>query len=220
MATVVQSKIHASNTTIFGGTDLVFDSPVTNGNAVVVAIALGATATSHGASDATNGAYSGLVFRSSTSRSASVLAKRNVTGGFTTVTLTSSDTGSGRAAIFEVSGLDTSASPLTGDALNTAVTNHVSSGSGLSGSGFTVSAAMLSANVNWTPGTDYTNATSTTSNSRMIQYRTIALSTNDGPFSTASSVGSTAVMALLLDVVAGFQPFFVKTNIVMGAGVQ
>lgn len=198
MATIIQSKFGAGVDALSSSaTTYSFDSPVTTGNAVVVVVAVGAEPTDCTASDATNGSYTNHVEfgESGTGSTAAILAKRNVVGGFTQVAVTSSTTGNGVVWLFEVSGLDTTASPSTGSVFNASgTTNHVSASVGLMGTGFAVCGAMLGAGGTVTQGSGWTLA-ATPSAARFCQYRVTAVSADQGDF-TADPQSSSAVMAV------------------------
>ena len=198
-AAVVQTKVSASVVSLSSTpTNLAFDAPVTGGNAVVVIVAVGSTASTIAASDATNGTYDVTVSADDGAEMSATRSKRNLTGGFSTVSVTSSVTGNGVVFMFEVSGLDTGAAPSTGSIENgSGSTSHVSSASGLSGTGFSVCGAMLNTIVA-TEGTGWTPLASP-STARFCQYRTGTVSNNDGPFTTASGTGSIAVMAVFAE---------------------
>ncbi len=193
---------------------LAFLSPVTTGNAVIVAVASGADATPpiFGASDATNGAYSSIVQNGEAGwgRSSGILAKLNVTGGFTTVSVTASTTNNGTFAIYEVSGLSA--------ATATSGTNNEQSGSttvncaapGLSGTGIAVCAAMASAGSTPTPEAGYTfdNVTPTV---RLLQHKVGTMASSQGTMTAGSAQTYFSVMAIFPESGTVVAPVMINT---------
>jgi hypothetical protein len=184
-------------------TNLVFDSSVTNGNAIVVVVVVGVAASTIGASDGTNGTYVNDSSIGTDSDSAAILSKRNVTGGTITVSVTSSATGNGHFWICEVSGLDNAASPLIGNNDEAATTTHVCSTAGLSGTGIAFCAVEFTTNATTTPGASYTALPASGSTARWGQYSIGVFSANQGPFTTTASIADVAAMAVYVDAAAG-----------------
>lgn len=144
----VQEKYHQ---TMASGTswNLSFDSNVTTGNTVALVVVKDNpnVDTTISASDATNGSYT-LVERLSTvdfSREIYLFVKRNVTGGFTQVTVSSNQAATdGQAALFEVSGLDNSASIVSGDNDVTGSASFNMASAGLTATGFLFGGTIIS----------------------------------------------------------------------------
>lgn len=183
---------------------IAFSSNVTTGNAVIVRASCvnGCNFHTFAASDATNGAYTKDIENSVSVASTALLSKRNVTGGFTTVTLTV--TGGGTPTILwyidEVSGLSTAGTVLTGMNTATGTSNNCST-SGLTGSGFSVCIAAVNNNPVFTAGTGWT-AWASGSLFEFTQHRITAISSNQGPWTAASSVNYWSVMAMYPDATA------------------
>lgn len=201
MATVVQTQAHGSNATIDSvGATLTFGSSVQTGSTIVVLVAISATGTTIGASDATNGAYTVAQLRNPGARAACVLYKHNVTGGFTQVTITSSVSGTGRAAIVEFTGAD-AGTPTTGF-YSTASTSedHYCSTLGVTGSGFVGAASAGGNGSDWSPDAPFTALTSTTANQRRLYYRTGSSSAERAHYTTTGTLqNSDGAMALFPD---------------------
>jgi hypothetical protein len=208
-AVVVQE---ASNewTTQTSGT-LTFGSNVTTGNAVVVCVLQAATGNrTFAVSDATNGTYTQHVFLEDASdpndASAGIHAKRNLTGGFTVVTVTvTGGTTSWLMYGFEVSGLDNAAAPQTGSVEETSATSHLTSSTGLSATGLGVSCAQLGGSATATAGSGWI-LDSAASGFYMVQHQVATFSGNQGAFTLDASQVSWGVLALFAEASAGTLP--------------
>ncbi len=199
-AVLVQSNTSSDGTSLSTTpNDLAFTSPVTNGNAVIVAVvsAADAAAPIYAASDATNGAYSSIVQNNlpGFQRNSGILAKLNVTGGFTIVSVTASTTANGTFAIFEVSGLSADAAQ-TGSK-DQDVDNLIvdCSSVALSGSGFAVGAAMITSGQTPSMESGYTFA-NVVPTVRCLEYQAGTITNSKATMTMAAAQAYAACMAL------------------------
>jgi hypothetical protein len=198
-AAIVQS---AQNESCGTPCTVTFGGNVTTGNAVIVRAVCINNCVSDvmAASDATNGAYTKHVelMNGTGSRTSAILSKRNVTGGFTVVTVTS--TGGASQAVLawanEVSGLSTAGTVLTDSKESATATSKNCSTSGLTGSGFSACVASSGDNnPNNTPGTGWTESSSDALFA-FAQHRVTAVSSDLGPWTSSANANATAVQAM------------------------
>lgn len=193
-----------------GNSTVVFGANTVTGNAVIVGITHGSgTNGSYTVSDATNGTYNNTVISSDL---AMIRDKRNITGGFTTVSITAPGADSNYTVwCFEIAGADNVLSIQTGSIFEgAAVTSHVSSSVGLSATGFALAAASFGdAGGTITPGTNWTRVTGGTNAGIIIQYRIALFSSDTGQYTTSASVitaGALAIVPELAATGANFRP--------------
>ena len=137
-----------------------FSGNVTGGNGVVVGVVRSDAPASVNftCSDGTNGSYSVAVTQTSasTARQVTFCEKRNLTGGFTQVTINADVSATYFIYMYELSGLSNVLSPLTGSNDDSAQINHTCSTSGLNGTGFGICIGANSAGNAPTFGGSYT----------------------------------------------------------------
>lgn len=194
-----------------GGVDSLSSTPTnytitatTAGNTIITAVASSCSSTTVGVSDASNGAHTVPVSTGGGGVWAAIAYFNNTAAGVTTISVTSSETCNGVVWIYEVSGV--SGAPTTDSKFNSSTTAHECGSTGVTGTGFGVCAAMLTAGNQQTEGTGWLEAT-TPNNARFSQYKcasgcgstTGTFSANDGPWTAAMAEASQGVMALFAD---------------------
>jgi hypothetical protein len=210
MATIVQTKVVDSNVSISTGTTIAFDSPVTAGNTVVVALTGTATASSFGVSDSIAGTYTTGVNEGGSARARGLFYKQSHAGGSPTITITATVVTTTRYRIFELSGLDPAGPHQIGLAnTGTNTTTHPSAASvsgsyvaTISGTGFAVAVGLRSGAGAWTPDGAYTAGTNITQ-LRMMQYRIGTLTADVAPFTTVDLTVSGCAILFLPDAAGG-----------------
>lgn len=180
-----------------------FAGNVTTGNAVIVGAACvnGCSSTTFAYSDATNGAYTSHVnsISASTGRTSGIGSKRNLTGGFTTVTITATGgmTG-GVVSLYEVSGLSTGATVLFGSIDDASATSHPCTSSGLSGTGFALCVGNNNSGPTITPTASWTDD-SGGSLFVLMQQRITTFSSETATYTTSPATTAVQAMALWLE---------------------
>lgn len=183
---------------ITGGNAIIFRSYINSGNEATISV-----------SDATNGTY-GVVadysaFSTPPNRDLYIIAKRNLTGGFTQITITPSDAGhtfSYRAC--EVSGLDNAATPQTDSSLEGSATSHVMGGSAtLTGTGLVVGVSVFGDGVDDTAGTGYTAEGDVTSVGGFFQRKIATFTGEQAAFTVSPATNATSIVALFVESTGG-----------------
>lgn len=208
-ALVVQKVVNQTFSGVSSG-NVNFAGNVITGNAVIVLVE---TSGSRGvtASDATNGSYVTDAEQPTTDRFAHICSKRNLTGGFTQVSISiSGGVTNFVVSIYEVSGLN-NVSPQTGlNSMAGTSVNHICSDTLLSGTGFWAACCALNGSGGGliTPSGTWMLDTPTTGVEQVHMSQVATLNNEQGAFTTAVDISSWGALAFYVEsAVAGGFPF-------------
>ena len=197
MAVTVVQNVWGTNLT--GTQHPAFGVNVTTGNTIVVfMIKMSGASTDWLCSDAVNGSYDAWVPWGTYGREMSVARKRNVTGGFTVVDITSAGgTITGDFIVMELAGAHNT-DAWTSDTIDeTGLTSHVCATTGLTGTGLFVGMGNFGSATDITNGSGWTQGNNTTANGGVIQYKIENGTLEKSPYTTADAINDTGHLSFI-----------------------